>query len=219
MASSSRALRAFGAVLFMAAGVTGASVRFLGKIPLVHTDTVYSPAREERIPGADDPESAAKSFYMYLDRGCYEKAYDTALEPAPPREAGGEGGRPPERTPKDEFVSRMNSELGPGGAGIRLGNIRAKKAGRLAGGDGSAGTRAGASPPSETCSEGACRVAVNGHMLGACSIFRWEKTVTVLKRGGKYRVLLDAPAGGKAPSYRAWFENVEKIADLRGVAE
>jgi hypothetical protein len=220
--AGSRVTAALAAVLITAAGA-GAAVRILKGNSLLQTDLVYSPARKERFPGTKDPESTARSFYMYLDDGLYEKAYDISLEPARSGGDGPGGGAYSGWTSRDDFVARMNRELGSGGSGIRLGNIRAGKAEPIAVeecGFGASNPTPGAThlasvaPP-----EGAYRVKVSGHMLGACSVFRWGKNVTVLKTGGQYRVLLDELPGEGNLSYRSWFENVEKVADLRGGVE
>ncbi len=58
-------------------------------------------------------------------------------------------------------------------------------------------------------------VRVNGHLLGACSIFKWEKDVTVVNIMGEYKIFLDGTKQAKSFFYQSWFSNIEKIADLR----
>jgi hypothetical protein len=213
--------------VFVAAA--GAASRLLSGNALLHTDLVYSPAQKERIPGAFSPESAARSFYLYVDAGMYDKAYEIILEPARSRsgspEEGKGSGRFPGWTTLEDFVDRMNKELGPGGTNIRLGSIRAGQpepfdSVRVSNANigGSDSAQADTLLSRVTRLEGAYRVAVDGHMLGACSVFRWEKELIVVKSDGQYKVLLDGAKGGPGFSYRSWFENIEKLSDLKGGA-
>jgi hypothetical protein len=220
----SRASR--GAIIALAivfAAAAGAAARLLSGNALLQTDLVYSPARKERIPGAGSPEDAARSFYLYVDAGMYDEAYDTSLE-ASWVGSGSQGeGRGEKRfsgwTSKRDFVDRLNVELGPGGSNIRLGSVKANRLGPL---DVAIEMvdEPGRSPTGELLSrierlEGAFRVEMRGHMLGACSVFRWKKDLVVVKSDGRYRVLLDGTRGERGLFYRTWFENVEKLADLR----
>lgn len=208
------------AVVFAAAA--GAAVRVLSGNAILHTDLVYSPAQKESIPGATNPESTARSFYLYVDGGMYDKAYDVSLEPVLRQGGSYEEKTGLDRfsgwTSREEFVSRMNRELGHGGSGIRLGSIRAGEA-ALFGGTSARGTepdRADTLLSRIAELEGAYRVPVSGHLLGACSVFNWKKDLTVVKTAGQYKVLLDGTRGARTFSYQSWFENIEKLADLRG---
>jgi hypothetical protein len=193
------------AIAVVLVAVAGAAVRVLSGNALLHTDLVYSPAQKERIPGATSPENAARSFYLYIDSGLYDKAYDISIEPQWNEGVSRGSGfdKVSGRSSREDFFARMYRELGPGGSGIRLGGIRAGEAEPVD--DFSAIERL----------EGVYRVRVSGHMLGACSVFRWKKDLTVLKTAGQYKVLLDGRTGALPFSYRSWFENIEKISDLR----
>jgi hypothetical protein len=212
------------AVAAVLAAAAGAAARLLSGNALLHTDLVYSPARKERIPGAGCPEDAARSFYLYVDAGMYGEAYDISLEASwarsgPPGEGRGER-RFSGWTSRENFVERLNGELGPGGSNIRLGSVRAGRLEPLdvasAGEDVSDFSRTGELLSRVERLEGAFGVEMNGHMLGACSVFRWKKDLVVVKSDGRYRVLLEGTRGERGLFYRTWFENIEKLADLRG---
>ncbi len=229
--AATRASRGTIAAVALIAAAAGAAARLLSGNALLHTDLVYSPAQKEPIPRATSPESAARSFYLYVDAGMYEKAYEISLEPArtknvsPDEGNGGFSGW----TTREDFVDRMNRELGPGGSHIRLGSVRAdasrpfgRTGANVDGSDPAPADEPANAPQADTFLygitrlEGVYRVEVSGHMLGACSVFRWKKDLTVVKSAGKYRVLLDETQGGRGFSYQTWFENLEKLSDLRG---
>jgi hypothetical protein len=153
----------------------------------------------------------------------YDDAYEISLEPSWGRSGSPGEGRGERRfsgwTAREDFVDRMNRELGPGGSNIRLGSVRAgqlEQDGGVSASDESDPAPTGALPPRIDRLEDTYRVAVKGHMLGACSIFRWEKELVVVKYDGRYKVLLDGTRGGRGLFYQSWFENVEKLSDLRG---
>ena len=58
-------------------------------------------------------------------------------------------------------------------------------------------------------------VSVHGSILGACSIFSWNKKLTVLQVGRSYRVLLDGGKEANSFYYQSWFTGFERIGDLR----
>jgi hypothetical protein len=211
------------AVAIVLAAAAGAAARLLSGNALLHTDLVYYPAKKERIPGADSPENAARSFYLYIDAGMYDEAYEISLEPSWVRSGSQGEGRGEIRftgwTSREDFVERLNGELGPGGSNIRLGSVRSGQPAPLdrtsAKADDSDRAPTGELLSRVARMEGAFRVTMNGHMLGACSVFRWEKELVVVKSDGRYRVLLDGTRGKRGLFYRTWFEGVEKLADLR----
>ena len=218
----------------------GAAVRLLSGTPLLQTDLVYSgiaPSGRQGLPGTRTPGDAALTFYLALDRGDYTRAYNTAIEPD---WTGGRGDvslseevrRDPAAfsgwTLKERFVERCTKELGPDGSGIRLNNIVLENSEEL---------------PQETLGEGlpvfrkptsalsgdrgfplpfrlekgakVFRVKVSGHILGACSIFRWEKTLVAVQQGRDYRVLLDGTKEPRNYFYQSWFANILRYKNLR----
>jgi hypothetical protein len=213
-----------GTIAVAALIAAAAAARLMSGNALLHTDLVYSPSREERIPGAASPECAAISFYLYIDAGKYGEAYEISLEPTWVKGVSEDEGKGTAVfagwTTREGFVDRLNRELGPGGSQIRLGSVRAGPPVPFERSDdkydGSRGAPADAILSGISQLEGLYRVRVSGHMLGACSVFKWRKDLTVVKSAGHYRVLLDGTGGGRGFSYRSWFENIEKLSDLRG---
>jgi hypothetical protein len=216
------------AVIVISVAAAGAVVRILSGNAVLHTDLVYSPVQKESIPGAKSPESTAKSFYMYIDSGQYDEAYDISLEPewgqgtvSYDGEVRVDFSRFSGWTSREAFVERMKRELEPNGSGIRLNNIQVGDAEPTGDAVAYAGVRADAQADpgfpwfSIAHLEGTYRVPVSGHMLGACSIFRWEKNLTVVEIAGKYRVLLDGTKGARAFFYQSWFENIKKLRNIR----
>lgn len=202
----------------------GAGIRFAGDKPLLLADMVYRAAGEVAFPGTKTPEDAAVSFYMYIDRGMYDKAYEISIEPdfteegpAPFKEAV-EGSPAYYRgiTGRTEFVDRLEFELGRKGMWIKLHNIRGKVLDGpcplpewLLQAEGTVfGKRSGAA---------ACvPLRVSGHLLGACTIFSWEKTLPVVETKEGWKVVLPGTKGEKQFYYQDWIMNIVKIFDLRG---
>jgi len=214
--------------------ILGFFIRILSGSPAIHTDLVYSPGIRQRPPGTRTPGDTAVSFYMLLDNGQYEQAWELVLEPdfvgtgraaAFTEKVGPGSGTFYGWTDKERFVERMKQELGPGGTGITLKNIRVDSVRRidftqyeskhpLQGNlleefsiKGSLLPRVG----------GAYLVDVSGNLLGACTIFRWDKQVVVLHIDKKYRLLLSGTKTAKSFFYQSWFSNIEKIGNLRGI--
>jgi len=197
--------------------ILGFFIRILSGSPAVHTDLVYSPGIRQKPPGAKTPGDTAVSFYMLLDSGQYEKAGDLALEPD--FVGTGRDAALAERvgpgtfygwTDTKRFVERTRRELGQGGAGITLKNIRVD----------SVLTVDFASPLQDAPLQGiedAYLVDISGNLLGACTIFRWDKQVMVLRIDKKYKLLLSGTKSAKSFFYQSWFSNIEEIGNLRGV--
>jgi hypothetical protein len=195
--------------------LTGVAFRALSGHHIVFTSLVYAPPEKIRYPGSRTPEDTVTSFYLSVDRGDYETAFDLVLEakwtekPASYREAvviedavffGWTG--------KQEFLERMRYEIGPGGSGIKLNSVNAEVIRVL-----DAGPYARAFDVKGLRS--AFNVHAQGSMLGACSIFSWQKELTVLQFGRKYRVFLDGGKDENSLYYQSWFAEIEKIGDLR----
>lgn len=198
--------------------LVGAGVRIAGGKALLSADMVYRSAGEVAFPGVKTPEAAAVSFYMFIDRGMYEEAYDICIEPdfysgsgpalfkerVDPHYADFQG-----LTGKEEFLNRMNFELGRSGSWIRLHNVRAER------------VEDDCSVPdwleNYAASESCLYVRVTGHILGACTIFSWEKTVPVVETGDGNKVLLPGTKQERQFYYQEWIMNIEKIFDLRAV--
>jgi len=191
---------------------------------------VYKAAGEVSFPGTKTPEDTAVSFYMYIDRGMYEEAYDISIEPdfvagdnpasfkesvdADMESFQGLIGR-------DEFVDRLNFELGRNGSWIKLNNISAERIeepcvlpewAKVAGEAGIFLSDA------DDTGRPQCRaVRVTGHILGACTIFNWERLVAVAKTDEGYRILLPGTKRERQFYYQEWIMNIVKIFDLRAV--
>ncbi len=201
--------------LLFAAGVF---IRLLSGSSVLHTDLVYSPGREEKPPGSRTPADAVKSFYLYLKSGDYEKAWEISLEPdwagqgrsvEYRDEVSGSGRQFSGWTGKEAFVQRMKAELGPFGSKINLRSVEAEVVGVF-----------DTAPFEETYGldqiKSAFRVRASGNLLGACTIFRWEKELVVLGIGKGYRVFLSGTKSKNSYFYQSWFSNLEKVGHLRG---
>jgi len=200
------------AVALAAAFLAGALLRAAGGGALFSSSLVFSAPRKQAAPGSGSPADAVRSFYILLDQGDYEAAWALAREPdytgsgnAPYRSevAAAEGARPG-WTPRQAFVSRLNDELGYGGVWLRLADVQAEEV---------AAEEAAAPGP-----EAVAAVRAQGTLLGACTIFRWEKVLPVTRAGGRYRVLLPGTKQANGLFYQEWFANVRKIGTLRAVA-
>jgi hypothetical protein len=195
----------------------GAAARLAGGDALISTTLVYARSVPEEIPGTRTPEDTVRSFYLMLDRGLYEDAWAIAVEPdwagrayVPYREEVTPGAGATAPTPREQFVRRLNSELGYGGVWLKLHGVAARRVGDPT-------PPPAALPIAGMNAESAVRVRADGRLLGACTIFGWTKELEVLRVEGGYRVLLE---GTKRPSglfYQEWFTNVEKIGTLRAV--
>ena len=196
----------------------GLFIRLLGGVPIISTDLVYSPGKSQNPTGSKTPEDAAKSFYVFIDNGAYEKAWELSLEPDWTGGAGAYGYREEISssgkafmgfTGKETFVKRLNEELGNAGSGITLRSIDAEVIEPI---DPSIfGESYGLKNVRD-----AFRVRAKGNILGACTIFRWEKEFIVLGFGKGYKVLLSGTKNKNSYFYQSWFSNIERIGDLRG---
>ena len=198
-------------VALTAAFLAGALLRAAGGGALFSSSMVYSAPRRQAVPGGGSPADAVRSFYILLDQGDYEAAWTLAREPdytgsgnAPYRSevAAAEGTRPG-WTAREAFVSRLNDELGYSGEWLRLADVQAEEV---------AAEEATPGP------EAVAAVRAQGTLLGACTIFRWEKVLPVTRVGGRYRVLLPGTKQANALFYPEWVANVRKIGTLRAVA-
>jgi len=200
--------------------LVGLAVRLMSGNAVIQTDLVYSPGIEERVPGAGTPEDAVKSFYLLIDRGGYEKAYELVLEPDwTPGETpalyreniGVREGTFPGWTGKAEFVERLRRELGASGTWITLNSVRAESISQHPEAD----VSAMAERYELSALESVYTVEVSGNLLGACTIFKWKKVLPVLQIGKNYRVLLSGTKAEKKFYYQSWFSELEKVGYLR----
>ncbi len=203
----------------------GIGLRIVGEKPIFSGDMVYRAAGEVAFPGTETPEDTAVSFYMYIDRGMYKKAYDISIEPdfysadkpAPYKEMVAAGEEQFQGLiGKEEFVDRLHFELGPRGHWIKLHNIR----GKLLEEPCSVSTRlkekaVAAGMLSGKTGHRCYPVRVTGHLLGACTIFSWEKVVPVISDDAGYKVVLPGTKQIKQYYYQDWIMHVIKIFDLR----
>ena len=202
-------------VVFVAALLFGAVFRILSGHEILSSSLIYAPSVKVRYPGSRTPQDTAVSFYLSIDNGDYERAYELILEPrwtelpASYRDAvDAENGQFKGWTGEREFLQRLRHEIGPGGSGIKLNSVRAHvlhelKPDLYARAFGINGLRS------------AYSVNVEGSILGACSIFSWKKELTVLQVGRRYKVFLDGGKEANSFYYQSWFTGFEKIGDLR----
>ena len=201
---------------FAAIFVTGVALRAMSGHEIVLTSLIYAPSEKIRYPGSRTPEDTAVSFYLSIDNGDYERAYSLILEPrwteqpVSYRDAvAAEDSLFLGWIEEEEFLRRVKLEIGPGGSGIKLNSVHAHVVEELepdpySKAFGISGLRS------------ACRVSVQGSILGACSIFSWKKELSVMQIGRHYKVLLDGSKESNSFYYQSWFSGFEKIGDLRG---
>lgn len=202
-------------IFLFAAGVF---IRILGGVSIINTDIVYSPGERQKPTGSKTPEEVVRSFYIFIDSGEYEKAWEISLEPDWTGGTGGSGYRDEVSssgkdfmgfTGKETFVKRLNEEIGSAGSGITLRSIEAEIIEPI-------NTSVFSEFYGVKNVRDAFRVRAKGNILGACTIFRWEKELIVLGLGKGYNVLLSGTKGKNSYFYQTWFSNIERIGDLRG---
>jgi len=198
--------------------LAGLLLRAAGGGGLLSSNLVYSAPVRSASSGGGSPADAVRSFYLLLDQGQYAAAWELAREP----DYTGSGNAPyrsavPAQatsllgwTSREAFVSRLNDELGQGGLWLRLADVQAEEVAGAA-----AEQTARPIPPG---AKTAALVRAQGTLMGACTIFRWEKVLPVTREGGGYRVLLPGTKQAKALFYQEWFANVRKVGTLRAVA-
>jgi hypothetical protein len=180
------------------------------------TTLIYSPGEKVRYPGSRTPGDTATSFYLSIDNGDYEQAYSLILEPRWTEEPASyreavlvEDNVFQGWTDEEGFLRRLKFEIGPKGSGITLTSVQAHVVEEL-----EIDTYFNAFDIAGLHS--ACKVEVQGNILGACSVFSWRKELTVLRIGRRYRVLLDGTKEADSFYYQSWFSGFEKIGDIRG---
>ena len=193
----------------------GVAFRALSGHHILLTSLVYAPPERIHYPGSRTPEDTVTSFYLSIDKGDYETAFELVLEAKWTEEAASyrdavviEDAVFFGWTGKQEFLNRLNYEIGPGGSGIKLNSVHAELAEAI---DFDPYARAFDVKGLRS----AFKVHARGSMLGACSIFSWQKELTVLQLGRKYRVFLDGGKDENSLYYQSWFADIEKIGDLR----
>ena len=114
--------------------VAGALIKILSGSPIFQSNLIYSSGKKIKPPGTDSPWDTAVSFYMFIDSGSYEKAWESSLEPdwvfdgsdvSYFDEVGPDYGEFQGWTQKQEFIERLSEEIGNRGRKIRLSNIEA----------------------------------------------------------------------------------------------
>jgi hypothetical protein len=192
----------------------GAVVRWAVGVPLLHTDLLMggpaagATATADAPASAIGPEAAAVSFYQFLQRGEYGKAWEVSLEPdwaggpnasymkeiAPSAQASG-------WTTEPDFVRRCTDDIG---SGMKLNAVQVVRLPAVPD-----------TPESKAASAlGASRlygVRATGHMLGACMIYRWERDLVVAEIGGRYRVILPGTKAARASFHQEWFSNLSLV--------
>ena len=177
----------------------GAFLRLLSGNPLVQTDLTYSAVKKEKLPGTRTPENTVRSFYLFIDNGSYGKAWNIILEPdwtegessvSYLEDVKGDPEGITKWTGKHEFVNRLKRELGEKGTRITLNNVEATLVKIM---DNEFSTEK--TPLNEV--KGVYKVMAEGHILGACSIFKWNREFYVVKTRRGYRVLLNGTKGNK----------------------
>lgn len=199
----------------------GAFLKLLSGSPLFQSNLIYSSGKKMKPPGTKTPRDTAVSFYMLIDSGDYEQAWEMALEPdwvsegddvSYFDEVGPGHGVFQGWTKKEEFVRRLTEEIGKRGGKIRLSNFEAY------------GVSFQESEFEDSIFymndfETVDKIDVQGHMLGACTIYKWDKEVFVVKIDGNYKVLLSGAKKGKSLFYQSWFSNLKNFGNIKGIKQ
>jgi hypothetical protein len=227
-------------VALAAALLVGVLLRAAAGVGLLSSNLVYSTPVLQAAPGAGTPADAVRSFYLLLDQGDYAAAWRLSREPnytgsgnAPYRCAVTGGDAAPRGwTPREAFVRRLTDELGRGGVWLRLAEVQAEEvtgaqaaelpaaeAAEAAEAAGAAeeaeAAQAAAAAASASGLKAAAVVRAQGKLLGACTIFHWEKLLPVAREGSGWRVLLPGTKQANSLFYQEWFANVRKVGALR----
>ena len=209
------AVRALTPALLLSALAAGALLRAGSGTALVSSNLTYAAALPASLPGTRTPEDTASSFYMLLDRGENEKAWDLALEPdwnigirVPLRRSLEASGPLSGWTAKQTFVERLTDELGAGGYWLKLNSVESAAATGQIALEPEVRQRLG--------TQSLTPVHVTGTLLGACTIFRCEKDLPVVQTAKGYKVLLPGTKAAGEQYYQAWFADIRKIGTLRG---
>jgi hypothetical protein len=206
------------AVVFGILLAGGAFLRLLSGGPLVQTDLTYSAAKKEKLPGIKTPENTVRSFYFFIDNGSYEEAWNIILEPdwtegessvSYFEDVKGDPEGITKWTGKNESVKRLKRELGEKGSRLTPNNIEATLVKKV-----DTEFSAEITPLNEV--KGVYKVRAEGHILGACSIFKWNREFYVVETRRGYRVLLNGTKGNKEFFYNSWIENIKKFGTIRG---
>jgi len=199
---------------------TGALIRVLSGTSILHSALIYSSGEKDSPPGVKTPEAVVKSFYIFIDTGEYERAWEISLEPVWGSDRIGvtyrdevdeDSGAFSGWIEKDEFISRLIQNLGERGKGITLNNIETHETGKLYMDE----KRRIKNQYDRIDFDEAYSVRACGQLLGACSIFKWEKDLVVLDIGGTYKVMLYGTKPKNSFFYQSWFQNISRIGDLK----
>ena len=201
--------------------VAGALIKILSGSPIFQSNLIYSSGKKIKPPGTDSPWDTAVSFYMFIDSGSYEKAWESSLEPdwvfdgsdvSYFDEVGPDYGEFQGWTQKQEFIERLSEEIGNRGRKIRLSNIEARVISFQE-------NELEDSLPYLKNFESVDKIEIRGHMLGACTIYKWDKELFVVKIDGKYRVLLSGVKKSKSFFYQSWFSNLMEYGNIKGMKQ
>jgi hypothetical protein len=205
-------------VFFFVAGVL---IKILSGSPIFQSNLIYSSGKKVKPPGTDTPWDTAVSFYMFIDSGHYEQAWELALEPdwvsdgsevSYFDEVGPGYGDFQGWTQKQEFIERLTEEIGKRGKKIRLSNFEAHGVSFIE-------SEFEDSVLYVKDFETVDKIEVQGHMLGACTIYKWDKELFVVKINGRYRVLLSGVKKSKSLFYQSWFSNLKEHGNIRGIKQ
>jgi hypothetical protein len=206
--------------------IAGALIKILSGIPVFQSNLIYSSGKKMKPPGTDTPSHTAVSFYMLIDSGKYEQAWEMALEPdwvsggsdvSYFDEVGPGHGDFQGWTPKKEFVERLTGEIGKRGGKIRLSNYEAQDVSFQESEfeENTQYVKNFENVDFETID----KVEVRGHMLGACTIYKWDKELFVVKVDGNYRVLLSGEKQSRSLFYQSWFSDLINYGNIRGIKQ
>jgi hypothetical protein len=191
--------------------VFGAFFRVIGGNRVVLSDLIYSPGVKTTFPGTKTPENTARSFYLHIDRGEYDRAWELSLEPD---WAGNdteelffrEVAADPEGfsgwTPKKRFIERNSWELGADGSGITLKSVEARILRAI-------DPHAFAGTYGIDDLQKAYLLEITGRLLGSCSLLRFKTDLIVLVIHGENRVFLSGAKPKDSYFYQTWFSEIK----------
>jgi hypothetical protein len=208
-------LKSFGHILiFSSLFIFGGIIRIASGKPLISTNMLY--IKSSKVGSLDNtkPEDIALLFYMYIDKGEYDKAWDISIEPdwaagrKPERqdEVVPVPGKNPQPISRERFVERLTEELGNGGVWLRLNDLKSEIVNKE--------TDPALKKTIELLKpDNVQGVTVSGQVITGCAVFSWHKDLPVLKFGDKYKIVLPGTKRADALYYQSWLSNLKKCKE------
>ena len=154
-------------------------------------------------------QATVLNFYNLVDKGRYAEAYQLGFENKWQKLASGEY-RPVGLVPTEEFVDRLNQEIGSNGMGLNIISLEVMSQTVLSPDQWHVSDRPELQAlnfiPDKVLTESIYEVEIEGVMLGRCSRWDWHDTVLVAHlNDGEWKLLLPGSPDDISPHYEEWF--------------